>query len=122
MHCTGLALEQGSAGLDAAKGTWGKEKLRVPTATATAEGAKARPRKAAPVPGIPTKGTTIHTLVTSNGSPYLNFQNRIMCALPFPCCCCMCGLTPAHAARHSSTAHAQREGMHHHDCLPQKMG
>lgn len=31
-------------------------------------------------PGIPYKGTTIHTLVTSNGSPYLNFQNRIMCA------------------------------------------
>ena len=29
-------------------------------------------------PGIPYKGTTIHTLVTSNGSPYLNFQNRIM--------------------------------------------
>ena len=33
-----------------------------------------------PIAGIPTKGTTIHTLVTSNGSPYLNFQNRIMCA------------------------------------------
>lgn len=32
-------------------------------------------------PGIPTKGTTIHTLVTSNGSPYLNFQNRIMYVL-----------------------------------------
>ncbi|CAL8467638.1 g7176 [Coccomyxa elongata] len=28
--------------------------------------------------GIPAKGTTIHTLVTSNGSPYLNFQSRIM--------------------------------------------
>ena len=27
---------------------------------------------------VATKGTTIHTLVTSNGSPYLNFQNRIM--------------------------------------------
>lgn len=26
----------------------------------------------------PTKGDTIHTLCTSNGSPYLNFQNRIM--------------------------------------------
>lgn len=31
--------------------------------------------------GFPTKGDTIHTLCTSNGSPYLNFQNRIMCAL-----------------------------------------
>ena len=30
--------------------------------------------------GSPTKGDTIHTLCTSNGSPYLNFQNRIMCA------------------------------------------
>ena len=29
--------------------------------------------------GSPTKGDTIHTLCTSNGSPYLNFQNRIMC-------------------------------------------
>ncbi|KAK9816540.1 hypothetical protein WJX72_001729 [[Myrmecia] bisecta] len=26
----------------------------------------------------PTKGTMIHTVCTSNGSPYLNFQNRIM--------------------------------------------
>lgn len=26
----------------------------------------------------PTTGDTIHTLCTSNGSPYLNFQNRIM--------------------------------------------
>ncbi len=34
--------------------------------------------KPARTPGIPYKGTTIHTLVTSNGSPYLNFQNRIM--------------------------------------------
>lgn len=32
----------------------------------------------ASIPGIPTKGMTIHTLVTSNGSPYLNFQNRVM--------------------------------------------
>lgn len=31
--------------------------------------------------GSPTKGDTIHTLCTSNGSPYLNFQNRIMCAI-----------------------------------------
>lgn len=30
------------------------------------------------VASFPTKGDTIHTLVTSNGSPYLNFQNRIM--------------------------------------------
>lgn len=27
---------------------------------------------------FPSKGTNIHTLVTSNGSPYLNFQTRIM--------------------------------------------
>lgn len=33
---------------------------------------------------FPTKGDTIHTLCTSNGSPYLNFQNRIMCALNPP--------------------------------------
>ena len=32
-------------------------------------------------PKYPAKGTTIHTLCTSNGSPYLNFQTRIMCAL-----------------------------------------
>eukprot|EP00884_Botryococcus_braunii_P014590 jgi/Botrbrau1/23131/Bobra.0243s0061.1 len=33
-------------------------------------------------PGVwyPTTGDEIHTLVTSNGSPYLNFQNRIMYA------------------------------------------
>ena len=35
--------------------------------------------------GFPTKGNTIHTLCTSNGSPYLNFQNRIMCALILSC-------------------------------------
>ena len=33
--------------------------------------------------GIPRTGTGIHTLVTSNGSPYLNFQLRIMCG-PVP--------------------------------------
>jgi len=31
-----------------------------------------------------TTGDTIHTLCTSNGSPYLNFQTRIMWALPLP--------------------------------------
>ncbi len=36
--------------------------------------------------GSPTKGDTIHTLCTSNGSPYLNFQNRIMCAMSAFCC------------------------------------
>ena len=35
--------------------------------------------------GLPTTGDTIHTLCTSNGSPYLNFQNRIMCALHLHC-------------------------------------
>ena len=35
--------------------------------------------KKAVVAGSPTMGDTIHTLCTSNGSPYLNFQNRIMC-------------------------------------------
>lgn len=30
--------------------------------------------------GWPTQGSTIHTLCTSNGSPYTNFQNRIMYA------------------------------------------
>ena len=30
--------------------------------------------------GVPRTGRGIHTLVTSNGSPYLNFQLRIMCA------------------------------------------
>jgi opacity protein-like surface antigen len=29
---------------------------------------------------VPRTGSSIHTLVTSNGSPYLNFQLRIMCA------------------------------------------
>ena len=29
-------------------------------------------------PTYPSTGTTIHTLCTSNGSPYLNFQTRIM--------------------------------------------
>jgi len=29
---------------------------------------------------VPRTGSGIHTLVTSNGSPYLNFQLRIMCA------------------------------------------
>jgi hydroxyproline O-arabinosyltransferase len=31
-------------------------------------------------PGWPTRGSTVHTLCTSNGSPYTNFQNRIMYA------------------------------------------
>ncbi len=30
---------------------------------------------------LPTTGDTVHTLCTSNGSPYLNFQLRIMCAM-----------------------------------------
>jgi hypothetical protein len=34
----------------------------------------------ASVPGWPTEGSTVHTLCTSNGSPYTNFQNRIMYA------------------------------------------
>ncbi|EIE24619.1 hypothetical protein COCSUDRAFT_14028 [Coccomyxa subellipsoidea C-169] len=38
----------------------------------------AKVKRSTVTPGIPTKGTAIHTLVTSNGSPYLNFQNRIM--------------------------------------------
>ena len=33
---------------------------------------------------LPMTGDTIHTLCTSNGSPYLNFQLRIMCAPPPP--------------------------------------
>ena len=87
---------QDSAGLDAVKGTWGRGQLRVPVATAAAAGTNMLPRKAAPVPGIPTKGTTIHTLVTSNGSPYLNFQNRIMCALAMHPLCCMCSTPHVH--------------------------
>jgi hypothetical protein len=30
--------------------------------------------------GWPTQGSTVHTICTSNGSPYTNFQNRIMYA------------------------------------------
>ena len=30
--------------------------------------------------GWPTAGSAVHTLCTSNGSPYVNFQNRIMYA------------------------------------------
>ena len=30
--------------------------------------------------GWPTVGSTVHTLCTSNGSPYVNFQNRVMYA------------------------------------------
>ena len=41
----------------------------------------AKVKRSTVTPGIPTKGTAIHTLVTSNGSPYLNFQNRIMYVL-----------------------------------------
>ena len=44
------------------------------TIKAAAKGIAAKPS------GRPTTGDTIHTLCTSNGSPYLNFQNRIMCA------------------------------------------
>ena len=42
------------------------------------EGNVVHPNQGAP--RYPAKGTTIHTLCTSNGSPYLNFQTRIMCA------------------------------------------
>ena len=42
------------------------------------EGNVVHPNQGAPK--YPTTGTTIHTLCTSNGSPYLNFQTRIMCA------------------------------------------
>jgi hypothetical protein len=38
------------------------------------------PKKHDSPPGWPTEGTTVHTLCTSNGSPYTNFQNRIMYA------------------------------------------
>lgn len=52
-------------------------------ATAAAETVAATKQQAAGGAGMqtqasPTKGDTIHTLCTSNGSPYLNFQNRIM--------------------------------------------
>ena len=52
-------------------------------ATAAAETVAATQQQAAGVAAVqtqasPTKGDTIHTLCTSNGSPYLNFQNRIM--------------------------------------------
>lgn len=52
-------------------------------ATAAAETIAATEQQAAggaamQMQGSPTKGDTIHTLCTSNGSPYLNFQNRIM--------------------------------------------
>ena len=36
---------------------------------------------------FPSKGTDIHTLCTSNGSPYLNFQTRIMYARLTPLLC-----------------------------------
>ena len=44
-----------------------------------ADKAAAKGGTAAKLAGSPTKGDSIHTLCTSNGSPYLNFQNRIMC-------------------------------------------
>jgi hypothetical protein len=52
-------------------------------ATAAAETIAATKQQAAGGAAVqmqasPTKGDTIHTLCTSNGSPYLNFQNRIM--------------------------------------------
>jgi hypothetical protein len=41
---------------------------------------KGSSQKHASVPGWPSEGSTVHTLCTSNGSPYTNFQNRIMYA------------------------------------------
>ena len=59
-------------GVDAALHTQ-KEQPRASDGRAAANGAAAKQA------GSPMKGDTIHTLCTSNGSPYLNFQNRIMC-------------------------------------------
>ena len=67
----------GSTGLDAGlgSGTAGTEAQRAEQAARAGEGLGSRG-----IPdGIPRTGTGIHTLVTSNGSPYLNFQLRIMC-------------------------------------------
>ncbi len=47
-------------------------------AGAQQQAGKAASAVAAEAKGSPTTGDTIHTLCTSNGSPYLNFQNRIM--------------------------------------------
>lgn len=84
-HCACMSAERGFPTTDGVHGQWTGEKQQqqqsvIPRADAAAV---SEPRKMGPgqkaIAGIPTKGTTIHTLVTSNGSPYLNFQNRIMC-------------------------------------------
>lgn len=67
----------GSTGLDAGSGsgTAGAIAQRAEQAAGAGEGLDHRG-----VPdGTTRTGTGIHTLVTSNGSPYLNFQLRIMC-------------------------------------------
>ena len=63
------------------------EHVAVHDAAATTDIPKERPFSAhgdaKPFPGPaawPTVGSTVHTLCTSNGSPYVNFQNRIMYA------------------------------------------
>lgn len=42
------------------------------------EASKTTVAEALHVDGFPERGKTFHTICTSNGSPYVNFQNRIM--------------------------------------------
>ena len=67
----------GSTGLDAGSGS-GTAGTKAQRAEQTAGAGEGLGSRGVPV-GISRTGTGIHTLVTSNGSPYLNFQLRIMC-------------------------------------------
>ncbi len=49
-----------------------------PSQAALAAGAGGWQQSAGSKPGVPLPGDTIHSLYTSNGSPYQNFQGRIM--------------------------------------------
>lgn len=72
------ASRAGSTGLGAGMGSaaTGMHAQRAEQVVGAGEGSRS---KSVPDDGIPRTGTSIHTLVTSNGSPYLNFQLRIMC-------------------------------------------
>jgi hypothetical protein len=48
-----------------------------PSGQAATQGQQAGAEASAPA-GWPAVGSTVHTLCTSNGSPYVNFQTRIM--------------------------------------------
>ena len=53
------------------------QQLRASDAAGAAAGAGAAGAGAAAAPGWPTSGDTVHTIITSNGGPYLNYQVRV---------------------------------------------